>query len=204
MDEDSTCDSQNFLRSMFIKKSSQYEIKSMKSYNIAEELCTEALKIFKLLDDEEERSSLQGYFESRLLELFSKDHQTYSQNLQKTLKVLEEYITYIFKNINGDIVQNISEYNFLLNIMRNTLISEERQIVFNIIEIFLEKGQYNELYKQCEGILETYNYSHTVDYGVEQHSAICNLVVLLIMSSLDNKKTEGSEYKGLLSVFFKL
>lgn len=88
-----------FETTMFIKKASQYQITSMKGFQIAEQLCSISLTIFQLLESDEARSSLQSCLETRILELFSKPNQAYSQ-LHPTLKILRTYLTYLYKTLN--------------------------------------------------------------------------------------------------------
>jgi hypothetical protein len=97
-------------------------------------------------------------------------------------------------------VNDTSEYNFLFVILRTTTITQERHIVFNILELLLTKGDFPALHKQTLGILEEYNYKETTDFSTEEHSAICNLTVLIIMAN----KREKATYPKILEIFYQL
>ncbi|CAI2382409.1 unnamed protein product [Moneuplotes crassus] len=195
-----------YQRSLFVKKSSQYPINSLKAYNISRQLCVESLKIFKLLKSSEEQDSLQPHLESHFLKLFAQENQSYTQNLGASLNILLDYVRFKHSSIQGDskIFSDIGNYFFLVNILRNTTIREERKTTFDILEILLSTGDYEELKETLLGALEDFGYKDTIDFGVEQHSAICNLTVLLLKHSLDNKLTGSKTYQDCLDIFFKL
>lgn len=123
------------------------------------------------------------------------------------MNVFYDYFQFVFDNLNSTIVNDISEYNFLFIILRTTTISQERHIVFNILELLLTKGDFPALYNQTLGILEEYNYKETTDFSTEEHSAICNLTVLLIMANNEGKSYSNSSqltYPKILDLFYQL
>lgn len=149
---------EGFQTSMFVKKAAHYEITSMKGFQIAEELCSISIIIFELLEDQDERSSLQPSLEKKLLDLFSKNYQTYSQKQYKTLGILRNYLKYLYCDLDSQIAHDIQDFNFLLVILQTTTNVAERKIAFEILQILVTKGKYDWLTQRCRETLEEYKY----------------------------------------------
>jgi len=180
----------------------------MKGFSIAETLLNLALTFFVLTENEEERASLQSTLENKILELFSNDNQSYSQNVSKTLAILEKYVDHSVNRFGLSIHNPVNEFHFLFRILQTTPNIAERKIVFDILQNLLLKEKSTELYAKSLKLLEGYNYNNSTDYGVEDHSAICNLVVLTILAYKANDiKDDGSyalTHSKVLDVFFRL
>ena len=87
---------ESFVTSMYIKKVSQFSISSMKAYSIWENLLSTSIVVYKLIENEDERLSLQDWLESKILELFIKSNLPYSLKLSNTLEILRNYIDFIY------------------------------------------------------------------------------------------------------------
>ena len=196
-----------FIISMFIKKVSQYTISSMKAYQICENLLSTSIVVYKLIENEDERLSLQDCLESKLLELFIKTNIPYSQQLSKTLEILRDYVDFIYKS-NHELCRDVSEYNFLFYIVQSSSVTSERKIAFDILLKLMTDGNFISIQEKWFSILESFNFNEKNEYGVEMHGAISNLWILLLISyqhsKISNSKIADFNYQYVMEVFYGL
>lgn len=142
VDEEAT---DGHVTSMFIKKASQYGITSIKAFQISKMLSTISFDVFELISNIDEQASLQGALETKILELFTKSFQSYTQDLQDVLNLLLVYIDYVYfkstdlrmlaenqDNSSQNSSSNGSLTQLLINILQTTANLKERKVVFSI------------------------------------------------------------------------
>ena len=191
-----------------LNKASQYQITSIKAFQIAQELCSVSFQIFELIEDKDEQISLQASLESRIVELFSQSYQSYTQNLHTVLKILEKYTTYIYKNTSltlisesdraGELMQTDSSLNItqlLVNIIKSTPNLVERKLAFDVLILLITYGKFPKLTENLTDLLTAFNYTDKVNFGIEDHCAIMNIVILLLISGDRSDLTLNSYYQ---------
>lgn len=72
------------------------------------------------------------------------------------------------------------------------------------MQILLTKGGFSSLYQKCLSYLEDYNYGKEIEYGVEEHSTICNLTVLLLLAHVTGTAPKDVEtvFSGVLKRYY--
>jgi hypothetical protein len=141
--------------SMFIKKVSDFTVCSMNDYKTAQELLEISIWMYILMAQNEDRKSIQQVLEHTIINMLSSKLQKYSQDEMKTLRLLNDYISYTLTFFALPLYNDPKEFIFLLQLFQTSKNVKELTLSFDILNTILKAPGSNDLYSKCLDLLNS-------------------------------------------------